>query len=61
MPMKSKAQNRAMHAAASGTSKLGIPKKVGREFAKAQHGKKVTPVEKVQKNQKPRSTPKRKS
>jgi hypothetical protein len=39
MPMKSKAQNRAMHAAAEGKSKIGIPKKVGKEFAKAQHGK----------------------
>jgi hypothetical protein len=41
MPMRSKAQNRAMHAAASGHSTLGIPKKVGREFVKAQHGKSV--------------------
>lgn len=39
MPMKSKAQNRAMHAAAAGKSTLGIPKKVGKEFVKAQHGK----------------------
>lgn len=39
MPMKSKAQNRAMHAAAEGKSNLGIPKKVAKEFAKAQHGK----------------------
>jgi hypothetical protein len=41
MPMRSKAQNRAMHAAASGHSTLGIPKKVGKEFVKAQHGKSV--------------------
>jgi len=41
MPMKSKAQNRAMHAAAEGRSNLGIPKKVGKEFTKAQHGKSV--------------------
>lgn len=40
MPMKSKAQSRAMHAAAEGRSTLGIPKKVGKEFVKAQHGKK---------------------
>ena len=39
MPMKSKAQNRAMHAAASGKSNIGIPKKVAKEFVKAQHGK----------------------
>lgn len=41
MPMKSKAQNRAMHAAAEGKSTLGIPKKVGKEFVNAQHGKSV--------------------
>lgn len=41
MPMKSKAQNRAMHAAAEGKSTLGIPKKVGKKFSKAQHGKSV--------------------
>lgn len=39
MPMKSKAQNRAMHAAAEGRSNIGIPKKVGKEFVKEQHGK----------------------
>ena len=39
MPAKSKAQNRALHAAASGHSTLGIPRKVGKEYAKAQHGK----------------------
>ena len=32
MPVVSKAQNAAMHAAASGHSTLGIPKKVGQEF-----------------------------
>lgn len=41
MPMKSKAQNRAMHAAAEGKSTSYIPKKVGKEFVKAQHGKSV--------------------
>lgn len=39
MPMKSKAQNAAMHAAASGHSTLGIPASVGRKFVKEQHGK----------------------
>lgn len=39
MPVRSKAQLKAMHAAASGHSTLGIPKKVGKEFVKAQHGK----------------------
>jgi hypothetical protein len=32
MPAKSKAQFRAMHAAAHGKSTLGIPKSVGKEF-----------------------------
>lgn len=35
MPYKSKAQQAAMYAAASGKSTLGIPKKVGKEFVKA--------------------------
>jgi hypothetical protein len=39
MPMQSKAQNAAMHAAAQGESTLGIPASVGKEFVKAQHGK----------------------
>ena len=38
MPVKSKAQNRFMHAAAEGKVK-GVPKKVGKEFVSAQHGK----------------------
>lgn len=37
--MRSKAQNRAMHAAASGESNIGIPKKVAKKFVKEQHGK----------------------
>lgn len=41
MPMKSKAQNRAMHAAASGKSNIGIPKKVAKKFVEEQHGKSV--------------------
>ena len=39
MPMRSKAQNRAMQAAAKGHSTLGIPKKVAKKFVKEQHGK----------------------
>ena len=35
MPSVSEAQRRAMQAAAHGKSTLGIPKKVGREFARA--------------------------
>ena len=41
MPMRSKAQNAAMHAAAEGKSTLGIPKSVGKEFVEASHGQKV--------------------
>lgn len=32
MPVESKAQNAAMHAAAAGKSTLGIPKSVGKKF-----------------------------
>lgn len=39
MPSKSKAQMRAMHAAAEGRGTIGIPKKVGKEFAKADHAR----------------------
>lgn len=35
MPSKSEAQRRAMHAAAAGRSKIGIPRQVGREFVAA--------------------------
>ena len=38
MPPVSQAQRKAMFAAASGKSTLGIPKKVGREFAAADMG-----------------------
>jgi hypothetical protein len=41
MPMASEAQRRAMHAAASGKSTIGIPKKVGKEFAAADQGGKL--------------------
>jgi hypothetical protein len=41
MPVVSQAQNAAMHAAAEGSSTLGIPKKVGQEFVSASHGKSV--------------------
>jgi hypothetical protein len=43
MPAVSKAQNAAMHAAAEGHSTLGIPKKVGKEFANATHKVKGLP------------------
>jgi hypothetical protein len=41
MPMQSEAQRKAMHAAASGKSTIGIPKKVGKEFADADQGGKL--------------------
>jgi hypothetical protein len=41
MPMESKAQNAAMHAAEEGRSTLGIPKSVGKKFVKASHGQKI--------------------
>lgn len=41
MPSVSQAQNAAMHAAAEGKSNLDIPKSVGKEFVKADHGKKI--------------------
>lgn len=48
MPSVSRAQQKAMHAAAEGRSTLGIPKKVGKDFAKADHdrGKKKLPAHK---------------
>jgi hypothetical protein len=38
MPVVSKAQNAAMHAAAEGRSTLGIPASVGKEYVAASHG-----------------------
>ena len=38
MPPVSEAQRRAMRAAAAGKSTLGIPKKVGAEFSRADKG-----------------------
>jgi hypothetical protein len=38
-PSKTPKQRRAMFAAAKGKSKIGIPKSVGREFAKADRAK----------------------
>ena len=55
MPIQSKAQQRAMYAAAEGKSTLDIPKKVGKEFVKAGPAKKNLP-ERVKS-----STPKRTS
>lgn len=40
MPSKSKAQNRLMHAAAEGKVP-GVPPSVGKEFVKADAGRKV--------------------
>lgn len=41
MPPVSQKQRSAMWAAAQGKSKLGIPRKVGKEFAKADKGGKL--------------------
>lgn len=41
MPAVSEAQRRAMYAAKAGKSTLGIPKKVGAEFIKADKGGKL--------------------
>ena len=41
MPPKSEAQRRAMFAAASGNSTIGIPQSVGKEFAVADPGGKL--------------------
>ncbi len=51
MPVKSRAQNRAMQAAAHGKSNIGIPKKVAKKFVGEQHGKstKKLPERKVKK------------
>lgn len=43
MPAKSKAQLRAMYAAANGKSALGIPKSVGQEYVAATPKKKRLP------------------
>lgn len=41
MPMLSEVQRGAMYSAASGKSKIGIPKKVGAEFVAADKGGKL--------------------
>jgi hypothetical protein len=41
MPSKTKRQARAMRAAAAGKSTIGIPRKVGKEFVKADKRKKA--------------------
>ena len=41
MPPRSEAQRRAMQYAKEGKSTLGIPKKVGEEFAKSDKGGKL--------------------
>lgn len=46
MPMKSQAQNAAMHAAAEGKSTLGIPASVGKKFVAESHGQKIAKLPK---------------
>lgn len=41
MPVVSKAQNAAMHAAEQGESTIGIPPEVGKKFVAESHGQKV--------------------
>ena len=41
MPVLSKAQNAAMHAAAEGHSTIGIPQSVGQEFVNASHDENI--------------------
>lgn len=41
MPMKSEKQRKAMHAAASGKGKSGIPKKVAKEYVSKDKGGKL--------------------
>lgn len=52
MPPKSEAHRRAMRAAAAGKSTLGIPKKVGKEFSKADPGGKLPSRKKQKKGKK---------
>jgi hypothetical protein len=42
MPSKTMAQHNAMEAAAHGKSKVGIPRKAGKEFEKSDQGKKFS-------------------
>ena len=49
MPAVSEAQRKAMGAAASGNSTLGIPKKVGEEFIKVDPGGKLPEKSKADK------------
>lgn len=46
MPMQSKAQNAAMHAAADGKSTIGVPKSVGEKFVSDSAGQKIKPLPK---------------
>jgi hypothetical protein len=55
MPVVSKAQNAAMHAAAEGKSTLGIPKSVGQDFVDASAGMKVGKLPQKVKQKKPAS------
>ena len=41
MPSSSRAENAAMHSAVEGHSALGIPKSVGKDFVKADAGRKI--------------------
>lgn len=47
MPIVSKAQNAAMHAAANGRSTIGIPQSVGKDFVAAGPASKKLPERKA--------------
>lgn len=51
MPMKSKAQAAAMHAAAQGNSTIGIPQSVGKKFVSESHGQNVKKLPEHKKKQ----------
>ena len=57
MPFASKQQAKAMFAAASGKSTLGIPKSVGADFVNASHGMKVGKLPKFKRPPKTRPGP----
>jgi hypothetical protein len=52
MPIVSEAQRRAMYAAASGNSTIGIPKSVGKDFVAAGPASKTLPERKKSNKQK---------
>jgi hypothetical protein len=54
MPMKSDKQRRAMHAAASGKSNIGIPKQVAKQFVRDSSARGVSQPQPQQIQQQPK-------